>query len=92
MSAATAGPSHLATRSSLTSRSEASRRLTPTVAANSYGNLPGSAGTRPDGRPSDRLTYWFPEDDATWMPADTEGVPEWALEAVAAFLASAPRL
>ena len=67
-------------------------RLPPTVAANSYGNLPGSAGTRPDGRPSDRLTYWFPEDDASWMPADTEGVPKWALEAVAAFLASAPRL
>jgi hypothetical protein len=55
-----------------------------------YGNVPGAAGQRPDGRPSDRVTYWFPADDARWMPADVSSVlPVWAVEAVAAYQHSA---
>ena len=89
-----------------------------------------SAGTRADGRPSDRVTYWFPEvrttpflfrwpfslnhlprqardkpaqkahtkrvrrcgqDDASWMPTDTSDVPQWAVDAVAAFQAAGAR-
>lgn len=47
----------------------------------------GSTGQRADGRLNDRTTYWFPDDDASWMPTDISSVPSWAVQAVAAFQA-----